>query len=97
MDVCRLALATTDLPENGGVVGIDFDLVKQHLGVGRLDNGDRITPDTARRMACDAGIIPLTLNKPRRAAGRGLHPAAGHRPDAPRPARPGSRVCVSRV
>jgi hypothetical protein len=60
VDVCRLALATTDLPENGGdrpqiVVGIDFGVLTQQLGVGTLDNGDRITPAAARLMACDAG------------------------------------------
>jgi hypothetical protein len=67
VDVCKLALATTDLPENGGdrpqvVVGIDFDVPKQQLGVGTLDNGERITPEAARRMACDAGLIPMVLN-----------------------------------
>jgi len=65
--VCRLALATTDLPANGGdrpqvVVGLDFDTVKQQLGAGTLDNGDRITPQAARRMACDAALIPMILN-----------------------------------
>jgi hypothetical protein len=64
VDVCRLALATTDLPDNGGdrpqvVVGIDFDTLTRQLGAGTLDNGDRITPAAARRMACDAGILPI--------------------------------------
>jgi hypothetical protein len=67
VDVCKLALATTDLPDNGGdrpqvVVGMDFDVVKQQLGIGMLDNGDRITPEAARRMACDAGLIPMILS-----------------------------------
>jgi len=67
VDVCRLALATTDPPDNGGdrpqvVVGIDFDAVTKQLGIGTLDNGDRITPEAARRMACDASIVPLVLN-----------------------------------
>jgi hypothetical protein len=67
VDVCRLALATTDLPENGGerpqiVVGIDFDAIRQQLGAGTSDNGDRITPEAARRMACDAGLVPMLLN-----------------------------------
>jgi hypothetical protein len=67
VDVCRLALATTDLPENGGdrpqvVVNLDFDILKQELGAGTLDNGDRITPEAARRVACDAGLIPMVLN-----------------------------------
>jgi hypothetical protein len=67
VDVCKLALTTTDLPENGGdrpqvVVGVDFDTITQQLGAGTLDNGDRITPETARRMACDAGLVPMVLN-----------------------------------
>jgi len=68
VDVCRLALATTDLPDNGGdrpqvFVNVDFDVMKQELGVGTLDNGDRVPPETVRRMACAAGLIPLTLNR----------------------------------
>ena len=65
--MCRLALASTDLSANGGdrpqvVVGVDFDVLKQQLGVGTVDNGGRITPESARRMACDAGVVPLVLN-----------------------------------
>ncbi len=67
IDVCRLALATTKLPDNGGDrpqvrVGIDYDTLKQQLAVGRLDTGEPITPQTARRLACDAGITPILLN-----------------------------------
>ena len=67
VDVCRLALASTDLPANGGdrpqvVVGVDFDVLTRELGVGTLHNGGRITPEAARRMACDAGVVPLVLN-----------------------------------
>jgi hypothetical protein len=67
VDVCRLALATTKLPANGGDraqlrVGVDYDTVKHQLTGGRLDNGDRVTPETARKMACDAGITPMLFN-----------------------------------
>jgi Domain of unknown function (DUF222)/HNH endonuclease len=69
VETCRLALATTKLPRNGGdrpqvFLGVDFDVVKQTVGDGRLDNGDRVTPDTARRMACDAGIVPMVFAGP---------------------------------
>ena len=67
VDVCRLALATTNLPANGGdrpqvFVGVDFDVMKRELGLGTLPSGDRVPPETVRRMACAAGLIPLTLN-----------------------------------
>jgi hypothetical protein len=67
VDVCRLALAATKLPANGGAraqvrVGMDFDTVRQQLTGGRLDNGDPVTAEQARRMACDAGIAPVMFN-----------------------------------
>jgi hypothetical protein len=67
VDVCRLALATTELPDNGGdrpqvFVGVDFDVMRRELGVGTLPAGDRVPPETVRRMACAATIIPVTLN-----------------------------------
>jgi hypothetical protein len=67
VDVCRLALATTKLPDNGGdrpqvFVGVDYDLMTRELGLGTLDNGDRVPPETVRRMACAAGLIPVTLS-----------------------------------
>jgi hypothetical protein len=36
--------------------------VKHHRpGLGTLNTGDAVTPDTARRLACDAKIIPMLL------------------------------------
>jgi hypothetical protein len=69
VDVCRLALATTTLPRNGGDrpqlhLGVDFDVVKQTVGDGHLDNGDRVTPDTVRRIACECGIVPMVFAGP---------------------------------
>ncbi len=68
-DVCRLALATNDLPEDGGdtakvVVTIDFDALAGKTGAGMLDNGARLLPDAVRRLACSAGIIPAVLGSP---------------------------------
>ncbi len=66
-DVCRLALATNDLPANGGdatkvVVTMDFHALAAGVGAGRLDNGEVIAPEAVRRLACCAGIIPAVLN-----------------------------------
>ena len=67
VEVCRLALRTTELPRNGGdrpqvVVNVDFDVLTQELGAGTLDDGTRVTPETVRRMACDCRLIPVVLN-----------------------------------
>jgi hypothetical protein len=69
VEVCRLALATTKLPRNGGDrpqlhLGVDFDVVKQTVGAGRLDNGDRVTAETVRRIACECGIVPMVFAGP---------------------------------
>jgi hypothetical protein len=65
-EVCRLALTTTDLPDNGGdrpqvVVTTDFDTLTQQLGAGRLDTGERLSPATVRRLCCDAMLLPAVL------------------------------------
>ncbi|MEV5209048.1 DUF222 domain-containing protein [Micromonospora sp. NPDC053740] len=65
-DVCRLALRTGELPENGGdpaqiVVTTDHDGLARQLGAGALDIGLRLTPDAVRRLACDAAILPAVL------------------------------------
>jgi hypothetical protein len=67
VEVCRLALTTGDLPDNGGdrpqvVVTVPFDPLRHALGVGAFDNGDRITAATARRLSCDARILPAVLD-----------------------------------
>ncbi|MFI6781044.1 DUF222 domain-containing protein [Micromonospora sp. NPDC050276] len=65
-DVCRLALRAGELPENGGdpaqiVVTVDYDGLTRQLGAGALDIGLRLTPDTVRRLACDAAVLPAVL------------------------------------
>ncbi|MGC4846028.1 DUF222 domain-containing protein [Micromonospora sp. DT15] len=65
-DVCRLALRTGELPENGGdpaqiVVTTNYDGLTRQLGAGALDVGLRLTPDTVRRLACDAAVLPAVL------------------------------------
>ncbi|MEU4552312.1 HNH endonuclease [Micromonospora violae] len=66
-DVCRLALRTSDLPENGGdpaqlVVTTSFDGLTRQLSAGALDTGLQLTPEAVRRLACDAAILPAILN-----------------------------------
>ncbi len=66
-DVCRLALATNDLPEDGGdtarvVVTMSFADLVANTGAGMLENGESITPENVRRLACCAGVIPAVLN-----------------------------------
>ncbi|HET9518829.1 MAG TPA: DUF222 domain-containing protein [Actinoplanes sp.] len=66
VEICRLTLATGDLPANGGdrpqvTVTVPYDLLRNQLGHGTLDTGERLTPEQARRLACDAQIIPAVL------------------------------------
>ncbi len=67
IEVCRLALRSGDLPEAGGqaaqvVVTIDYDAVRRDVAVGHLDTGQVLSPAATRRLACDAGILPVVLN-----------------------------------
>ena len=67
VEVCDLALHTGTLPDNGGdrpqvVVTTDYDTLCGQLGCGLLDTGHRLSPETVRRMACDALIIPAILD-----------------------------------
>jgi len=62
-------LAHADLPALNGerprvVVTIDFDSLVTGLRDqwGQLPSGATVSPTTARRLACDAGIIPALLN-----------------------------------
>jgi hypothetical protein len=66
IDVCGLALRTTGLPSRGGeppqmTVTVPFDPVKATLKTAVLDNGERLSAATARRIACNARILPLVL------------------------------------
>ncbi|MEU4336241.1 DUF222 domain-containing protein [Micromonospora lupini] len=65
-DVCRLALRTGELPENGGdpaqvVITTGYDELTRQLGSGALDTGLQVTPEAVRRLACDATILPAVL------------------------------------
>ncbi|MEU8129611.1 DUF222 domain-containing protein [Micromonospora sp. NPDC049049] len=65
-EVCRLALRTGELPEHGGdpaqiVVTTSYDALTRQLSSGTLDTGLPLTPQTVRRLACDATILPAVL------------------------------------
>ncbi|QIK65663.1 DUF222 domain-containing protein [Nocardioides sp. HDW12B] len=65
---CRL-LETLDVdrvPQNGGMsatVVVTIPLATLHGGLeaATLDTGTRLSPGEARRMACDAGLVPVVL------------------------------------
>ncbi|MFF0230651.1 DUF222 domain-containing protein [Micromonospora sp. NPDC005254] len=65
-DLCRLSLRTGELPEHGGepaqiVVTTSYDGLGRQLGGGTLDTGFELAPETVRRLACDAAILPAVL------------------------------------
>ncbi|MGC4865496.1 DUF222 domain-containing protein [Micromonospora sp. DT53] len=65
-EVCRLALRTGQLPGNGGdrpqlVVTVSLDELVNGVRAGALDTGTRLTPGAVRRLACDAGVLPVVL------------------------------------
>ncbi|MFG1838663.1 DUF222 domain-containing protein [Micromonospora sp. NPDC049175] len=65
-DVCRLALRTGQLPDNGGdrpqlVVIVSLDDLVNGVRAGTVETGVRLTPGAVRRLACDAGVLPAVL------------------------------------
>ncbi|HLL64116.1 MAG TPA: DUF222 domain-containing protein, partial [Micromonosporaceae bacterium] len=66
VDVCRLACASTHLPDNGGdraqvVVTTSLATLRDQLGAATLDDGAKLSAAATRRLACDAAIIPAVL------------------------------------
>ncbi|HYJ69344.1 MAG TPA: DUF222 domain-containing protein [Nocardioidaceae bacterium] len=66
VELCRRQLGAGDLPTRGGekphvVVTIGIDQLKSAVGSGLLESGDDLSPETARRLACDAQVIPALL------------------------------------
>lgn len=69
-EVCRLALASDQIPVAGGestrlVVTVGLDPLSRQLsgqfGAGMLDTGQPLSPAAVRRLACDAQVIPAVL------------------------------------
>jgi len=59
-------LPTTAVPAHGGVaatvvVALDHDTLTSQLATAGLSTGARISAGEARRLACNAGIIPMVL------------------------------------
>jgi hypothetical protein len=66
IEVCRLALRTGELPGDGGepaqmAVTVPYEPLTHTLGAAVTDTGERLSAATARRMACDARILPVVL------------------------------------
>jgi len=67
LELVRLASAAETVPTNGGdrprvVVTIDHRWLRDELGhAGLLDTGADLSPAAARRLACDADILPAVL------------------------------------
>jgi hypothetical protein len=65
-EVCALAMRTADLPSSGGdrpqlVVTVPFDVLRGRAGTATLDTGGQLTAAQARRLACDAAVLPAVL------------------------------------
>nr|WP_275941474.1 HNH endonuclease signature motif containing protein [Planosporangium mesophilum] len=67
VEVCRIACASGGLPDNGGdrpqvVVTVDYDTLRDRVGAATLDDGQPLSAAAARRLACDAAILPAVLD-----------------------------------
>ncbi|WP_250027326.1 HNH endonuclease signature motif containing protein [Paractinoplanes maris] len=65
-DICRLALSTATLPADGGelpqlAITVAYDPLTRTLGTATTDTGVRLPAEAARRLACDARILPIVL------------------------------------
>ena len=66
VEVLNRSLTHTLVPEQGGqrpqvTVTLDWELIRDAVGTATLDNGETLTPAVARRILCDAEIIPAVL------------------------------------
>ncbi|MET8764982.1 DUF222 domain-containing protein [Lentzea sp. NPDC004782] len=67
-ELVDLMLRADQLPEHGGepvtlTVTMRYEDLAKQAGQGMLDNGERIPAAEVRRLACNAGIIPLILGE----------------------------------
>ncbi|EMY33849.1 HNH endonuclease [Arthrobacter crystallopoietes BAB-32] len=64
---CQIALSTDELPASGGhrpqvMVNIDYQELVSQIGTsGQAVFGGMVTPQTVRKIACDADLIPIVL------------------------------------
>ena len=66
IELARRALQTGDLPETGGqrpqvTITLDYETLRKQLGAAELGWGGPVTAASARRIACDAQLIPVLL------------------------------------
>ena len=68
--LCELLerLPADRLPSQGGVsatvvILLDFDKLLSGLGTARLDTGEQVSAALARRLACEAGVIPAVIRR----------------------------------
>ncbi|WP_226966286.1 DUF222 domain-containing protein [Tessaracoccus defluvii] len=65
--LCTVAANSGQLPAHGGdrphvIVTLDYDTLLTGLGTASyLDDGSRLSAREARRLACDADLIPMVL------------------------------------
>ncbi|MCP2241835.1 HNH endonuclease signature motif containing protein [Lentzea aerocolonigenes] len=65
-ELIDLMLRADQLPEHGGepvtlTLTMPYEDLANQVGHATLDNGDRVSAEQARRLACNAGIIPMVL------------------------------------
>src|SRR5919198_4032245 len=66
-EVIHLAAKADDVPSQGGVKAamslvLDMNTLIDGLGVAVMDSGIPLCPEAARRIGCDADLIPIVLN-----------------------------------
>jgi Domain of unknown function (DUF222)/HNH endonuclease len=66
-DIIHLAATSDGLPKHGGTkphlnVHLDLNTLTDAVGTATLDSGTPLCPSAARRLACDADLIPIVLN-----------------------------------
>src|SRR5918993_1713894 len=74
VEVCRRVLAGGELPATGGdrplvVVTVPVRTLTDRVGAGVLDDGTPISPAAARRLACDAAVLPAVVGGGRQPPG----------------------------
>jgi hypothetical protein len=66
-DIVHLAAKSDGLPKQGGSrphlnVHLDLNVLIDAVGTATLDSGTPLCPSAARRLGCDAEVIPIVLN-----------------------------------
>nr|WP_239152381.1 DUF222 domain-containing protein [Virgisporangium aliadipatigenens] len=79
------------------VVTVAYDVLTQRLGMGTLDNGAHLHPETVRRLACDAHILPAVLGMQRHPTRRRPYETTCRRRATPRRRATGSRLRLPRL